>query len=110
MVSVREAIESTDLDAFAEALAPDAVWVGRYPGELCRNRDEVVAMLRHAQAKGVHPEPEIVFEEDDLLVVDPHLDGRHQVIALRDGLVSEVRAFVSREAAMGVVEGRPWSS
>jgi hypothetical protein len=65
-------------------------------------------MLRDAQARGVHPEPEVVFEADDLFVVDPHLDGRHQVIALRDGLVSEVRAFVSREAAMDIVEARPW--
>jgi ketosteroid isomerase-like protein len=108
MVSVREAIVSSDLDAFGEALAPDVVWVGRYPGELCRNRGEVLEMLRQAQASGIHPRPEIVFEEDDLFVVDPHLDGRHQVVALRDGLVSEVRAFVSREAAMSVVEGRPW--
>ena len=107
MVSVREAVVSADLETFAEALAPDVVWVGRYPGELCRNRGEVLEMLRHAQEIGVHPRPEIVFEEDELLVVDPHLDGRHQVIALRDGLVSEVRAFVSREAALDVVEGRP---
>src|SRR5207248_2994166 len=34
--------------------------------------------------------------------------GRHQVLVLRDGLVSEVRAYVSREAALGAVEGRPW--
>jgi ketosteroid isomerase-like protein len=110
MVNVREAIEGTDLDSFGEALAPDVVWIGRYPGELCRNRGEVLEMLRHAQETGVRPEPEIVFEEDSLFVVDPHLDGRHQVITLRDGLVSEVRAFVSREAAMGAVEERPWSS
>ena len=109
MVSVREAIVSADLDTFAEALEPDVVWVGRYPGELCRNREEVLGMLRHAQEIGVQPRPEIVFEEDELFVVDPHLDGRHQVIALRDGLVSEVRAFVTREAAMDVVERRPWS-
>jgi ketosteroid isomerase-like protein len=108
MVSVREAIESSDLDAFGEALAPDVVWVGRYPGELCRNRDEVLEMLRRAREAGVHPQPEIVFEEEGLFVVDPHLDGRHQVIALRDGLVSEVRAYVTREAAMDVVEERPW--
>jgi ketosteroid isomerase-like protein len=108
MVSVREAIESSDLDAFGEALAPDVVWVGRYPGELCRNRDEVLEMLRRARAAGVQPEPEIVFEEDGLFVVDPHLDGRHQVIALRDGLVAEVRAFASREAALDIVEERPW--
>ena len=108
MVSIRQAIEGTDLDAFGEALAPDVVWVGRYPGELCRNRDEVLFMLRHAQEAGVSPTPEIVFEKGDLLVVDPHLDGRHQVILIADGLVSEVRAFVSREAAMAVAEERPW--
>ena len=49
----------------------------------------------------------LVVAADASFVVDPHLDGRHQVIALRDGLVSEVRAFVTREAAMDVVEGRP---
>jgi ketosteroid isomerase-like protein len=108
MVSVRDAVESTDLDAFAEALAPDAVWIGRYPGELCRNREQVLEMLREARERGVRPRPEIVYEADDLLVVDPHLDGRHQVITLREGLVSEVRAFRSREAAMEVVEERPW--
>jgi ketosteroid isomerase-like protein len=108
MVSVREAIESSDLDAFGEALAPDVVWVGRYPGELCRNRDEVLAMLRDAQARGVRPQPEIVLERDDVLVVDPHLDGRHQVVVLQDGLVSEVRAYFGRESAVEAVEGRPW--
>jgi ketosteroid isomerase-like protein len=108
MVSVRDAIQSTDLDAFGNALAPDVVWIGRYPGELCRNRGEVVEMLRHAQEQGVRPEPEIVYEGDDVLVVDPHLDGRHQVITLREGLVSEVRAYLNRDAAMQAVEARPW--
>ena len=108
MVSVREAIESVDLETFAEALAPDVVWAGRYPGELCRNRDDVLLMLRDAQERGIQPRPEVVLERDDLLIVDPHLDGRHQVFVLDDGLVSEVRAYVSREAAFAVVEGRPW--
>jgi len=108
MVSVREAIEGTDLDVLGETLAPDVVWMGRYPGELCRSRDEVLGMLREAQQRGVQPAPEVILERDDVLVVDPHLDGRHQVLVLRDGLVSEVRAYVSREAALGAVEGRPW--
>ncbi len=108
MVSVRDAIVQTDLDAFAEALAPDVVWVGLHPGELCRNRGDVLEMLGEAQARGVRPEPSIVHDTDDVLVVDPHLDGRHQVIVLRDGLVSEVRAYPSREAALAAVEERPW--
>ena len=108
MVSVREAIQQGDLTKFEEVLAPDIVWAGRYPGELCRNRDEVLAMLREAQERGIQAAPEVVLERDDLVVVDPHLDGRHQVLVLRDGVISEVRAYVSREAAFAAVEGRPW--
>ena len=108
MVSVRQAIEQGDLTKFEEVLAPDIVWLGRYPGEICRNRDEVLAMLREAQDHGIQASPEIVLERDDLLVVDPHLDGRHQVLVLRDGVISEVRAYPSREAAIASAEGRPW--
>ncbi|HLY87142.1 MAG TPA: hypothetical protein VKO84_11650 [Gaiellaceae bacterium] len=89
-------------------LAPDVVFVGLYPGELCRNRDEVLEMLRRAEESGVRAEAEILWEGAETLVVDPRLDGRHQVITLRDGKVSEVRAYVSREAAIEAVEGRPW--
>ncbi|MDE3025833.1 MAG: nuclear transport factor 2 family protein, partial [Acidobacteriota bacterium] len=53
MVNAREAIVSADLEAFAAALAPDVVWVGRFPGELCHNRDEVLAMLEEAREQGV---------------------------------------------------------
>jgi ketosteroid isomerase-like protein len=108
MVSPREAIEQGDLTKFEEVLAPDIVWLGRYPGEICRNRDEVLAMLREARERGIQAAPEIVLERDDLLVVDPHIDGRHQVLVLRDGVISEVRAYPSRDAAVAAVEGRPW--
>ena len=108
MVSVREAIDHGDLTAFEEVLAPDIVWLGRYPGEICRNREEVLAMLREAQEHGIQASPEIVLEREDVLVVDPHLDGRHQVLVLRDGIISEVRAYLSRDAAIAAVEGRPW--
>jgi hypothetical protein len=89
-------------------LAPDVVWIGRYPGELCRNRDEVLVMLRRAEEDGIRMEAEIVWQGEDTFVIDPHLDGRHQVVTLRDGLVSEVRAYGSRDAAIEAVEGRPW--
>jgi ketosteroid isomerase-like protein len=108
MVSPREAVERGDLTQFEDVLAPDIVWLGRYPGEICRNREEVLAMLREAQQKGIQASPEIVLERDDLLVVDPHIDGRHQVLVVRDGVISEVRAYVSREAALAAAEGRPW--
>ena len=108
MVSVREAIEKGGFEPFPELLAPNVVWVGRYPGELCRNREEVLEMFRRARENGIEAKPEIIWERDETFVVDPHLDGRHQVLMLHDGVVSEVRAYVSREAALEAVEGRPW--
>jgi len=109
MVSVREAIEQGDLTAFEDVLAPDIVWVGLWPGELCRNREQVLEMLKTAQANGIVACPEIVRDEGDRFVVDPHLpiDGRHQVFVLREGLVSEVRAYPDRGAALAAMEP-PW--
>jgi SnoaL-like domain len=108
MVTVKEAIESGGFEAHADLLAPDVVWVGRYPGELCRNRDEVLEMFRRARENGIEAKPEVVWEQGDTLVVDPHLDGRHQLILVQEGVVSEVRAYASREAAIAAVEERPW--
>jgi ketosteroid isomerase-like protein len=109
MVNVREAIAQGDLTAFEEVLAPDVVWVGLWPGQLCRTRGEVLEMLKHAQANGLQPAPEIVRDEGDRFVVDPHLpiDGRHQVFVLREGVVSEVRAYPDRDAALAAMEP-PW--
>jgi ketosteroid isomerase-like protein len=109
MVSVREAIEQGDLTAFEDVLAPDVVWVGLWPGELCRNREQVLEMFETARASGIVARPEIVRDEGDRFVVDPHLpvDGRHQVFALREGLVSEVRAYPDRAAALAAIEP-PW--
>jgi hypothetical protein len=109
MVSIREAIEQGDLTVFEEVLAPDIVWVGLWPGQLCRNRGEVLEMLRAAQAGGIDARPEIVRDEGDRFVVDPHLpiDERHQVFVLADGVVSEVRAYPDRATALAAME-TPW--
>jgi ketosteroid isomerase-like protein len=110
MVNVREAIAQGDLTAFESVLAPDIVWVGLWPGQICRNRDEVLEMLKAAQAGGIAPSPEIVRDDGDRFVVDPHLpvDERHQVFVLRDdGVVSEVRAYPDRAAALAAMEP-PW--
>ena len=109
MVSVREAIEQGDLTAFEEVLAPDIVWVGLWPGQLCRNRAEVLEMLKVAQANGIDARPEIVRDERNMFVVDPHLpiDERHQVFVLNDGVVTEVRAYPDRAAALAALEA-PW--
>jgi SnoaL-like domain len=108
MVSVRDSIERLSLDDFVEALAENVVWVGLWPGELCRNRDDVVEMFARMRERDVRVRPQIVAEQDDVLVVDPHLDGRHHVLVLAEGLVSEVRVYPDRSSALGAVEGRPW--
>jgi hypothetical protein len=108
VVSVRDAIERRSLDDFAEALMPDVVWVGLWPGELCRSRDEVLEMFARMREREIRVRPSIVLERDDVLVVDPHLDGRHHVLVLVDELVSEVRVYPDRGSAVASVEERPW--
>ncbi|HET7352537.1 MAG TPA: hypothetical protein VFJ11_00630 [Gaiellaceae bacterium] len=105
-MSVRETIEQADLNSFGSLLSEDVVWVGIWPGELCRNREQVVAMLEQARARGRQMSPEVVAERDDMLVVDPHLPDseRHQVFVLGDGRVSEIRAYPDRAAAVAAFE------
>ena len=107
-MSVREAIERRSLDDFAEALTDDVVWVGLWPGQLCRNRDDVLEMFARMRERELQVRPSIVLEKDDVLVVDPHLDGRHHVLVLADDLVSEVRVYPDRRSAVAAVEERPW--
>lgn len=107
-MSVREAIERVSLDDFAEALTPDVVWVGLWPGELCRNRADVLEMFARMREREISLRPKIVLEKSDVLVVDPGLDGRHHVLVLADDLVSEVRVYPDRRSALASVEERPW--
>ena len=109
MVNVREAVEQGDLTAFEEVLAPDIVWVGLWPGQICRNRGEGLEMLKAAQPGGIAARPEIVRDDGDRFVVDPHLpiDDRHQVFVLDGDVVSEVRAYPDRAAALAAMEP-PW--
>jgi SnoaL-like domain len=104
MVTVREAIERMALDDFADMLAPDVVWIGFRPRELCRNRDDVLEMFARMRERDLQLRPRVVAEHDDLLVVDPGLDGRHHLLVLEDGLVSEVRVYPDRQSALAAVE------
>jgi hypothetical protein len=108
MVSVREAIVGVNLDAFADALAPDVIWIGLWPGELCRNRDDVREMLAQMRDRNLPMKPKVITDRDDVLVVDPGLDGRHHVLVLRDDEISEVRVYPDRQSAVAAVEDRPW--
>ena len=107
-MSVRDAIASVSLDDFADVLTPNVVWVGLWPGELCRNRDDVLEMFARMRERELQLRPSIVLDRDDALVVDPGLDGRHHVLVLSDDLVSEVRVYPDRKSALASVEERPW--
>ena len=108
-MNVKEAIARVDLDAFADALAPDVVWIGLWPGELCRNRADVLEMFARMREHDVQIRPEIVLEREGIFVVDPHLDGQHHVVVSRDdGLVSEVRTCPDRQTALAAVEAVDW--
>ena len=109
MVTVKEAIERRSLDDFAETLTPDVVWVGLWPGELCRNRDDVLEMFARMRERELDIRPTVVLEREDALVIDPGLDGRHHVLVVtEEGLVSEVRVYPDRRSAVAAVEERPW--
>jgi hypothetical protein len=109
MVTVREAIESRSLDGFAEVLTDDVVWIGLWPGQLCRNRGDVLEMFARWREREFPVLPQVVLEKDDALVVDPSLDGRHFAVVLRDeDAVSEVRVYPDRASAVAAIEERPW--
>ena len=106
-MSLQDAIEGMLLDDIAAVLAPNVVWVGLYPGELCRNRDEVLEMFERLRYREDQLRPKVVAKRDDILVVDPGIDERHHVLLLDGELVSEVRVYPDRRAAMAAVEERP---
>jgi hypothetical protein len=95
------------LDDFAEMLAPDVVWVGLWPGELCRNREDVLEMFARMREREWQLRPSVVAEKDHVLVVDPGIDERHHVLVLDGDLVSEVRVYPDRRSALAAVEERP---
>jgi ketosteroid isomerase-like protein len=111
MVSVREILERQDFDAFTAALAPDVVWVGVLPGQLCRNRDQVVETFRNALDAGVQATPEILAESDEALLVDFHpqpppelVPALHQIFVLHDEQIVELRDFPDRRSALDAYE------
>jgi len=112
-MTLREAFERADLESLAELLDPNVVWVGVLPGQLCRNRDEVLATFREALDSGRSASPEIVSETDELIVLDPHVDpppelnsALHQVWVLDDGRIVEIRDYPDRSSALEAARPR----
>jgi ketosteroid isomerase-like protein len=109
-VSALDHLESADFQEFAAALAPDVVWVGLRPGQLCRSRDEVVATFREALEAGRSGAPEVVAETEGQIVVDPHVEPSfeeapelHHVFVVEDERIIEMRDYPNRAAALEAV-------
>ena len=109
-VSAAEHLESADFQEFAASLADDVVWVGLEPGQLCRNRDEVLATFRGELEAGRSGSPEVVGEAEGRIVVDPHVEPPyehaselHHVFVVEDGRIVEMRDYPTRAAALEAV-------
>ena len=111
MSAVADAFARGDVDAFAGLLAPDVVWVGALPGQLCRNREQVLGMIERARANGRSWRPEIVEQAPGALLVDPHVEPPpdlnptlHQVLVLDGERVVEIRDYPDRQSAHATFE------
>jgi ketosteroid isomerase-like protein len=109
-VSALDHLESAEFEEFAAALAPDVIWVGLRPGQLCRNRDQVVATFRRALESGKSGSPEVVGETEGRIVVDPHVEPPleeapelHHVFVVEEGRIVEMRDYPNRRAALEAV-------
>lgn len=110
---VRAALESQDLDSFADLLAPDVRWGPTGDEHLgCHNRDEVLAWYRAGRERGQRARVvEFVVVEEHLLVglvvsnVAAHGEdagevARWQVYTIRDDLVADIRGYDERSRAV----------
>jgi len=109
-MSALDHLESADFKEFAAALAPDVVWVGLEPGQLCRSREEVLATFREALEAGKSGTPEVVAEAEGRIVVDPHVEPPyeaapelHHVFVVEDERIVEMRDYPDRRSALQAV-------
>jgi hypothetical protein len=91
-------------------LAPDVVWIGVHPGQLCRSAEQVNARLEQVRHNGRSYSPEVLAERDGVVLFDPHVDPPaeipelHQIAIVHDDLVQEIRDYPSRAAATAAFE------
>jgi hypothetical protein len=92
------------------SLAPDVVWIGVLPGQLCRSADQVNARLEEVRNGGRSYSPEVLAERDGVVLLDPHVEPPaeipelHQIAIVQDNLVQEIRDYPNRAAATAAFE------
>lgn len=109
---LRSVFDSRDVNAFTELLAPDVTWgAPGDPNPPCRNRRQVVQWYQHGFDGGVRASVRhLTWVGDRVLVGLAVTDGnaaaepaseanRWQVLAIKDGLVSDIRGFEDRASA-----------
>jgi hypothetical protein len=96
------------------SLAPDVVWVGVLPGQLCRSAEQVNARLEQVRQSGRSYSPEVLAEREGVILFDPHVDPPahipelHQIAIIHDNLVQEIRDYPNRAAAVAAFEAMQW--
>jgi ketosteroid isomerase-like protein len=101
-----------DLSVLEAALAPDAQWYGVQDGQLCENRKMILKVIGRHRPSGYAGRIEETIEIGGRIVVafrpdQPRDDERpledgiaYVVVAMRDGLVVEMKGCADRAAAM----------
>ena len=92
-------------------LAPDVVWVGVLPGQLCRSAEQVNARLEQIRSTGRSYSPEVLAEREGAFLFDPHVEPPaqlHQIAIVEDGLVHEIRDYPNRAAAEAAFKAMQW--
>ena len=113
---VRTALETADLDRFADLLAPDVTWgAPDDPAPSCRNRNQVLDWYQKGRAAGVRAVVvDITAYPSKLLVAlaltsegapppEPVAD-RWQVLTVANGRVRDIRGYDDHEAAIAAAQ------
>jgi ketosteroid isomerase-like protein len=111
---LRAALNTANMDDFAQLLSEDVTWGDVNHPRGCRNRPQVLAIFRRNLLEGASARvDELVSGTRGILVVlDVTWPPRsshgfeqivHQVYFVRDGLVTEICGFEDRETAMRAI-------
>lgn len=106
------ALAAADLDAYADLLHPDVRWgAPGDPAPPCQNRAQVLAWYRTGREAGTRAQVTEAVAAGDRILVGLRVSGlqaetgvsgevdRWQVLAIRDGLVADIRGFDDRDEA-----------
>ena len=109
---IGEALAAADLDAYAGLLHPQVRWgAPGDPSPPCQNRDQVLAWYRNGREAGTRARVTETVVAGDRILVGLRVSStgadsggseevdRWQVLTTRDGLISDIRGFDTRDEA-----------